>query len=86
MEAFALRSQVMVVLPRLMREVRDTMSSPGHAGLGHPQEIHVAGQNRKVGIRSCRQASSRVSIAKKDICNQLQVCLPADWLPKKEDP
>lgn len=62
------------------------MSSPGHAGLGHPQEIHVAGQDRKVRIRSCRQASSRVSIAKKDIYNQLQVCLPADWLPKKEDP
>lgn len=62
------------------------VSSPGHLGFSHPQEIHVASQDREVGVRSCHQPSPRVSIAKEDIHNQLQACLPADWLPKKEDP
>lgn len=67
-------------------KVKDTVFSPGHLSFSHPQEIHVASQDREVRIRNCCQASPRVSIAKKDIHNQLQACLPADWLPKEEDP
>lgn len=52
-------------------KIRDTVSSPGHLGFSHPQEVHVAGQDREVGIWSCLQASPRVSIAKEDIQNQL---------------
>lgn len=67
-------------------KARDSVSLPGHLGFSHPKEIHVAGQDRKMGIRGCRQTSPRVPIAEKDIHDQLQACLPADWLPKEKHP
>lgn len=63
-----------------------TVSSPGHLGFSHPKKIHVTGQNREMGIRGRRQTSPRVPIAEKDIHDQLQACLPANWLPKEEHP
>lgn len=62
------------------------MSSPGHLGFSHPKEIHVAGQDREMRIGGRRQTSPWVPIAEKDIHDQLQACLPADWLPKEEHP
>lgn len=69
-----------------MVKTRDPVSLPGHLGFSHPKEIHVAGQDREMGIGSRCQTSPRVPIAEKDIYDQLQACLPADWLPKKEHP
>lgn len=62
------------------------VSSPGHLGLSHPKKIHVAGQDREVGIGRCHQAIARVPIAEEHVRDQLQAGLPAHWLTKKEHP
>lgn len=62
------------------------MSSPGHLGFSHPKEIHVTGENREMGVGGRCHTSPRVPIAEKDIHDQLQACLPADWLPKEQHP
>lgn len=47
------------------------MSSPGHLGFGHPEEVRVAGQNGEVGVGGRRQTRARVPIAEEDIGDQL---------------
>lgn len=62
------------------------MSSPGHLGFGHPEEVRVAGQDGKVGVRGCCQTRARIPVTEEDVCDQLQARLPAHGLPQKEHP
>lgn len=61
-------------------------SSPGHRGFRHPQEVHVTGQHREVGVGDRRQTRPGVPVAEKHVHDQLQARLPAHGLPKEEDP
>jgi hypothetical protein len=39
----------------LKTEEEGAVSEPGHDGLGHPLEVHIAGQHRQVRVRyACR--------------------------------
>lgn len=56
---------------------------PGHVGLCHPLEIHVASQKGdvRVGVRLGKVV--RVSVGHQHINDQLQNGLPPHWLSKK---
>lgn len=62
------------------------MSSPGHLGFGHPEEVRVAGQDREVGVGGRCQTRARVPVAEEDIGDQLQARLPAHRLPQEKHP
>ena len=62
------------------------MSSPGHLGFGHPEEVRVAGQDGKVGVGGRRQTRARIPVTEEDVCDQLQARLPAHGLPQEEHP
>jgi hypothetical protein len=38
------------------------VSEPGHDGLGHPLEVHVAGQHRQVRVRYARRGRGRLPV------------------------
>lgn len=67
-------------------KARDPVSSPRHLGLGHPEEVCVAGQDREVGVGGRCQTRARVPITQEDVHDQLQAGLPTHWLPKEEHP
>lgn len=51
--------------------------------LGHPHEVHVAGQQGEV--RHCLGVvnTAEVTFGQQNVNNQLQVGLPSNWLPEQ---
>lgn len=51
--------------------------------LGHPHEVHVAGQQGEVRRRLGFVNTAEVTIGQQNINNKLKVGLPSNWLPEK---
>lgn len=52
--------------------------SPGILGLGHPEQVHVAGQNRDVRVPLRTPVIVWVPIGQQYVYNKLEVGLPSD--------
>ena len=56
----------------LQAEEEGAVTEPGHGGLRHPLEVHVARQDRQVGVGDVRGVGGRVAIGDQHVQKKLQ--------------
>ena len=66
----------------LQTQQEGAVTKPGQNGLGHPLEVHVAGQDGEVGAGDGRGGGGGVAVGHENIHQELEGGLPPDGLPE----